>query len=69
MTLHSPIEAGLDVTESRTRDAPGCGPAETVVDSGTSLPVFRCEIGSHTGDYSAVGGAAGSVARSLAVSG
>ena len=64
--LLAPIEAGLDLTEIRTRDAPGGGPAFTVVDSGSSLPALHCEIGSHIGDYAAVGGAVGSVAGSFA---
>lgn len=66
LALLSPIEAGLDVQEIRTRDAPGGGPAETIVDPGTGLPALHCEIGSHIGDYAAVGGAIGSVAGAIA---
>jgi hypothetical protein len=64
--LLAPVEAGLDINEIRTRDAPGGGPAFTVVDTGTGQPALHCEIGSHIGDYSAVGGAVGSVVGSLA---
>lgn len=64
--LLSPIEAGLDLNQIRTRDAPGGGPAFTVVDAGSGLPALHCEIGSRIGDYAAVGGAAGSVAGALA---
>jgi hypothetical protein len=66
LALLSPIEAGLDVQEIRTRDAPGGGPAETIVDPATGLPALHCEIGSHIGDYAAVGGAIGSVAGAIA---
>jgi hypothetical protein len=64
--LLAPVEAGLDLNEIRTRDAPGGGPAFTVVDSGSNLPALHCEIGSNIGDYSAVGGAVGSVAGAIA---
>jgi hypothetical protein len=64
--LLAPVEAGLDLNEIRTRDAPGGGPAFTVVDAGSGLPALHCEIGSRIGDYSAVGGAVGSVAGALA---
>lgn len=66
LALLGPIEAGLDVKEIRTRDAPGGGPAETTVDSATGLPALHCEIGSRIGDYAAVGGAIGSVAGAIA---
>lgn len=66
LALLSPIIAGLDVQEIRTRDAPGNGPAETIVDPTTGQPALHCEIGSHIGDYAAVGGAVGSVAGSIA---
>ncbi|PWW03953.1 hypothetical protein DFR52_101642 [Hoeflea marina] len=66
LALLSPIIAGLDVQEIRTRDAPGAGPAETTVDPATKQPCLHCEIGSHIGDYAAVGGAAGSVAGAVA---
>jgi hypothetical protein len=70
LKLSSPIEAGLDVEEIRTRDAPGGGPAEKTVDplspaGGTGLPALHCEIGSHIADYAAVGGAIGSVAGAI----
>jgi len=64
--LLSPIEAGLDLNEIRTRDAPGGGPAETVVDDASGLPVLHCEIGSRIADYAAVGAAVGSVAGAIA---
>jgi hypothetical protein len=64
--LLAPIDAGLDMTEIRTRGAPGDGPAFTVVDEGTGVGALHCEIGSHIGDYSAVGGAVGSVAGAVA---
>jgi hypothetical protein len=66
LALLDPIMAGLDVQEIRTRDAPGGGPAETTVDPATRQPDLHCEIGSHIGDYAAVGGAAGSVAGAVA---
>jgi hypothetical protein len=54
------------VQEIRTRDAPGDGPAETVVDPNTKQPTLHCEIGSRIADYAAVGGAVGSVAGAVA---
>jgi hypothetical protein len=66
LALLSPIIAGLDVQEIRTRDAPGNGPAETVIDPTTGQPALHCEIGSHIGDYAAVGAAVGSVAGAVA---
>ncbi len=66
LALLAPIKAGLDVTEIRTRGAPGDGPAFKVVDAATGLPALHCEIGSHIGDYAAVGGAIGSVAGAIA---
>ena len=63
--LLSPLIAGLDLMEIRTRDAPGGGPAETTVDPATGQPCLHCEIGSHIGDYAAVGGAVGSVAGAV----
>jgi len=66
LALLNPLIAGLDVQEIRTRDAPGNGPAETTVDPNTGLPCLHCEIGSHIGDYAAVGGAVGSVAGAIA---
>lgn len=65
LTLLAPTDAGLDVQEIRTRDAPGGGPAETVIDSGTGQPALHCEIGSRIGDYAAVGAAIGSVAGAV----
>ncbi|MCZ6690762.1 MAG: hypothetical protein O7H41_14310 [Planctomycetota bacterium] len=61
-----PTMAGLDVAEIRTRSAPGGGPAFTVVDSRSGKDALHCEIGSHIGDYAAVGGAIGSVAGAVA---
>lgn len=66
LALLAPIEAGLDVQEIRTRDAPGGGPAETIIDPATGLPALHCEIGSRIADYSAIGGAVGSVAGAIA---
>ncbi|MDQ0474122.1 hypothetical protein [Labrys wisconsinensis] len=66
LALLSPIQAGLDVEEIRTRDAPGGGPAEATVDPATGLQALHCEIGSHIGDYAAIGGAVGSVAGAIA---
>ena len=66
LALLNPTIAGLDVQEIRTRDAPGNGPAETVVDPNTGLPALHCEIGSRIGDYAAVGAAIGSVAGAIA---
>jgi hypothetical protein len=66
LALLDPIIAGLDVQEIRTRDAPGGGPAETIVDPTTRQPALHCEIGSHIGDYAAVGAAVGSVAGAIA---
>lgn len=65
LSLLGPIQAGLDLQEIRTRDAPDAGPAETVVDAGTGLPALHCEIGSHIGDYAAVGGAVGAVVGAI----
>jgi hypothetical protein len=64
--LLAPIVAGLDLAQIRTRSAPGNGPAFTVVDEGTGVGALHCEIGSHIGDYSAVGGAVGSVVGAVA---
>ena len=66
LALLAPTDAGLDVQEIRTRDAPGGGPAETIVDPITGQPALHCEIGSHIGDYSAIGGAIGAVAGAIA---
>lgn len=66
LALLSPIIAGLDTMEIRTRDAPGNGPAETTVDPGSGQPILHCEIGSRIGDYAAVGAAIGSVAGAVA---
>jgi hypothetical protein len=66
LALLAPTDAGLDVQEIRTRDAPGGGPAETTVDPATGLPALHCEIGSLIADYSAIGGAVGSVAGAIA---
>jgi hypothetical protein len=65
LALLAPLDAGLDVQEIRTRDAPGGGPAETIVDPVTRLPALHCEISSHIGDYAAIGGAVGSVAGAI----
>lgn len=66
LALLAPTDAGLDVQEIRTRDAPGDGPAETIVDPITGQPALHCEIGSRIGDYSAIGGAVGAVAGAIA---
>ena len=60
-----PLIAGLDMDEIRTRDAPGNGPAEKVVDTGTGNPILHCEIGSAMGDAAAIGGAVGAVAGAV----
>src|SRR6266542_1883343 len=66
MALLSPLDANLTLAEIRTRDAPGNGPAFAVVDAGTGQDALHCEIGSHIGDYAAVGGAIGAVAGVIA---
>lgn len=66
LALLNPIMAGLDVKEIRTRDAPGGGPAETIVDPASGIPALHCEIGSKIGDYAAVGAAVGAVAGIVA---
>jgi len=65
LSLLAPTDAGLSVDEIRTRDAPGGGPAFPVLDPSTRQPALHCEIGSHIGDYAAVGGAVGSVAGAI----
>ncbi len=62
----APLDAGLTVDEIRNRDAPGDGPAYAVVDPATGQQALHCEIGSHMGDYAAVGGAVGAVAGAIA---
>jgi hypothetical protein len=57
-----PLIPGLTLDEIRTRDAPGDGPAEKVIDPATGNPILHCEIGSAIGDAAAIGGAIGSVA-------
>jgi hypothetical protein len=54
------------VDEIRGRDAPGNGPAFPVLDAGSGQQALHCEIGSHIGDYAAVGGAVGSVVGAVA---
>ncbi len=67
LRLVAPQIAGLDETEILTRDAPGGGPAEVTMSDLAPFPVvFHCEIGSHVGDYAAVGGAVGSTAGAVA---
>ena len=66
LTLLSPLDANLTLPEIRSRDAPGNGPAFAVVDAGTGQDALHCEIGSHIGDYAAVGGAVGAVAGAVA---
>jgi small-conductance mechanosensitive channel len=57
---------GLSLSELRERDAPGNGPAFAVNDADSGQQALHCEIGSHIGDYAAVGGAIGGVAGLLA---
>ncbi len=66
LTLLSPAVAGLDTDEVRNRDAPGGGPAFPVLDPSTRQQALHCEIGSHIGDYAAVGGALGSIVGAVA---
>ena len=66
LKLEAPLDAGLTLDEIKTRDAPGNGPAFAVVDAGSGQQALHCEIGSHIGDYAAVGGAVGSVAGAVA---
>jgi hypothetical protein len=66
LALLAPLIAGLDVDEIRTRDAPGNGPAEKAKDPETGFSILHCEIGSHIGDYAAVGGAVGATAGAIA---
>jgi hypothetical protein len=56
----------LAVNEVRTRPAPPNWPAFPSVDDPSEVDVLHCEIGSHIGDFAAVGGAVGSVAGALA---
>jgi len=66
MKLTFPLDANLKLAEIRSRDAPGNGPAFAVVDDGSGQDALHCEIGSHIGDYAAVGGAVGAVAGAIA---
>ena len=66
LAVLAPLDAGLTVDEVRSRDAPGNGPAFAVVDAASGQPAVHCEIGSHMGDYAAVGGAVGAVAGAIA---
>jgi hypothetical protein len=66
LKLEAPLDAGLTLDEIKTRDAPGNGPSFAVVDAGSGQQALHCEIGSHIGDYAAVGGAVGSVAGAVA---
>lgn len=66
LTLEAPLDAGLTVEEIRNRDAPGNGPAFPVLDPASGQQALHCEIGSHMGDYAAVGGAVGAVAGAVA---
>jgi len=63
-TVEMPVD--LSLSDLRERDAPGDGPAFAVNDAGSGQPALHCEIGSHIGDYAAVGGAIGGVAGLLA---
>ncbi len=56
----------LSVDELRTRPAPGGYPAYPTVDEGTRAPILHCEIGSHIGDFAAVGGAVGAIGGGIA---
>ena len=62
----APIVAGLDIDEVRTRDAPGNGPVEKVVDPSSGRSILHCEIGSAIGDAAAIGGAVGATAGAVA---
>lgn len=68
LTLTWPNVPGLDIQEVLTRAAPGSGQSQSYrsVDENRRL-VFHCEIGSNIGDYSAAGGAAGSVLATIGV--
>lgn len=66
LALLDPLDANLTLDEVRSRDAPGDGPAFAVVDASSGQPALHCEIGSHIGDYAAVGGAIGAVAGGVA---
>lgn len=63
LRLISPSIAGLDENEILTRGAPGSGmeTAFRIIDPGSGLLAFHCEISSHVGNWGAVGGAIGSV--------
>lgn len=65
LTLLSPTDAGLNIAEIRSRDAPGGGPAFPVLDPSSGQPALHCEISSNIGDYAAVGAAAGSIAGAI----
>ncbi len=56
----------LSVNEVRTRTAPGGYPAFPTIDPGTKAEILHCEIGSHIGDFAAIGTAVGSVAGAIA---
>jgi hypothetical protein len=60
--------AGLSVEDVRTRAAPGSGLAQAFAsfDSDTHEPILHCEIGSHIGDFAAVGTAVGATIGALA---
>lgn len=65
LAVLGPAGMGLNVDEIRNRDAPGGGPAFPVLDPGSGQRALHCEIGSHIGDFAAVGGAVGSVAGAI----
>ncbi len=66
LAVDGPSGFGLTVDEIRTRDAPGGGPAFTIIDPRSGQGALHCEIGSRIADYAAVGAAAGSVAGAIA---
>jgi hypothetical protein len=66
--VEAPVLPGLDTTAVRFRAAPDSGQAvaAVIVDPNNGdVQVFHCEIGSHVGDYAAVGGAIGAVAGAI----
>jgi MFS family permease len=68
LRLVSPSISGLDENEILTRGAPGSGvsTASRIVDPGSGLLAFHCEIASYVGNLGAIGGAVGAVAGAIA---